>query len=79
MLALLAAIAAAALLVLADSGLRLWSAFGGIKAQRAALSAAKANGRLRSRPVPRMTTRVSYVRNGLAAGARQGAPLRAAA
>lgn len=72
MLALLAAFAAAIALVLADSGLRLWSALGGIKAQRGATR----NPRMelpRRRATARVTTQVSYGRTS------RSAPLRAAA
>jgi hypothetical protein len=75
MLALLIAFAAATALVLADSGLRLWSALGGLKAQRLALASGPLGhqqSRVRS---ARMTTRVSYV----PARPAQPAPRRAAA
>lgn len=59
LIALLIAFAAATGIVLADSGLRMWSAFGGIAAQQ---------GRLRKdlpslrEHTARVTTRVSYAR-----------------
>lgn len=74
MLAMVAAFSAAALLVLADSGLRLWSALGGIETQRRAMSN---DGRFqphpRLRPAARMTTRVSYARPGQVQAAAQRA------
>lgn len=75
-LALLVALAAATLIVLADSGLRLWFALGGIKAQRAAIQSAPIN-RLRGckQSASRMTTWIVYARIGVT----RSAPLRAAA
>lgn len=75
MLALLVALTAATVIVLADSGLRLWFALGGIKAQRAAIQTGAAD-RLRcaTRSSARTTTRFSYARAGATV-----APLRAAA
>ena len=70
LLALLVAGAIATAIVLADSGLRLWSALGGIRRQQAMMRNEGARyGRRVSRPA-RVTTRVSYSRT---------APLRAAA
>lgn len=75
LLALLAGFALATGIVLADSGLRMWSAFGALGAQRV-LVTKTANGHEmptgRARPVARVTTRVSYARTA-------PAPLRAAA
>lgn len=73
MLALLVAFACAAALVLADSALRLWSAMGGLAAQRSAVTGGFADlPQLRSRAA-RVSTRVSY------APAARNAGLRAAA
>lgn len=73
LIALLIAFAAATAIVLADSGLRMWSAFGGIRAQRAMLRNNSGLPALRDRRAARVTTRVSYARTVPAA------PLRAAA
>lgn len=63
LLALLAAIALATGFVLADSGLRLWSALGGIRAARAGycdqILRVPAH---RPRSAARVTTRVSFAR-----------------
>ena len=73
LIALLVAFAAATGIVLADSGLRLWSAFGGIRARQAVLR----NGDgLPAARAARVTTRVSYARPMVRAGS---APRRAAA
>ena len=60
-------------IVLADSGLRVWSALGGIRSQQAMLRDGRIarSGMRMSRPA-RVTTKVSYVR-------AMPAPLRAAA
>ena len=75
LIALLVALAAATGIVLADSGLRMWSAAGGIKAQRAMLSRQPAQvvPALRSQRTARVMTRVSFARTAAVA------PLRAAA
>lgn len=70
LIALLIAIAAATAVVLADSGLRMWSAFGGIRVQQAMLRNISGLPALRDHRAARVTTRVSYART---------APLRAAA
>ena len=75
MLALLIASAAAIGVVLADSGLRLWSAFGGLKAQGLATrNGCIAPSQWRPRPA-RVTMQANFTRSDL----RQRAPLRAAA
>ena len=63
LIALLIAFAAATAIVLADSGLRMWSAFGGIRAQQATLRNNSGLPTLRDQGAVRMTTRVSYARN----------------
>ena len=75
MLTLLVAFAAASALVLADSGLRLCSAIGGIKVRREALLAVQAGTPQRQ---ARVKTRVSYGRQATAKWSRP-APMRAAA
>ena len=70
LIALLIAFAAATAIVLADSGLRMWSAFGGIRVQQAMLRNISGLPALRDDRAARVTTRVSYTRT---------APLRAAA
>ena len=71
LLALLVAGTIATGIVLADSGLRLWSALGGIKGQQAMLRNGPATLPCsRASRHARVTTRVSYAR---------AAPLRAAA
>ena len=78
LLALLVVFTAVTALVLADSGLRLWSALGGIAARKAAM---EWNDGVWSRSAPqpvraaRVTMRVSYARPAL----RMAAPRRAAA
>lgn len=63
MLTLLIAFAAATAIVLADSGLRMWSAVAGIKAQhRAVMGLSTQVPQVRARHAVRMTTRVSYAR-----------------
>lgn len=63
MLALLAAFALAIAVVLADSGLRLWSAVAVIKGQRDAMVRGDIQlPHLRERREARATTRVSYAR-----------------
>ncbi|HEU4820291.1 MAG TPA: hypothetical protein VFS87_03960 [Qipengyuania sp.] len=74
-LALLVAFTAATALVLADSGLRLWSAVGGLKAPRLAVASGDAAMPQPGMRAARMTTRVSYPRSG---SVRSGS-LRAAA
>lgn len=74
MLVLLVALAAATALVLADSGLRLWSAAGGLRQQNEALRRCRVE-LPRMRPAQRVTTQVSYTRTN----SLQSAPLRAAA
>lgn len=71
LLALLVAGTLATGIVLADSGLRLWSALGGIRSRQAMLRnpAASLPGS-RAPRAPRVTTRISFARL---------APLRAAA
>lgn len=72
LIALLVAFTVVAGIVLADSGLRLWSAFGGIRAQQAMLR----NGNGLPARRARMVTRVSYARPVATAAS---APRRAAA
>lgn len=61
--ALFAGFAVATGIVLADSGLRLWSAFGTIRAQQAMLRAGVAVPAARRAQLPaRVTTRVSFAR-----------------
>lgn len=75
LIALLAGSVCVAGLVLADSGLRAWSAFGALGAQRAMLSRTASAAALpiaRARPAARVTTRISYARTA-------PVPLRAAA
>lgn len=65
LLALLAGFALATGIVLADSGLRMWSAFGALGAENAMLTRAgigTATSTARNRPVARVNTRVSYAR-----------------
>lgn len=59
LVAFLVVLVAATGLVLADSGLRMWSAFGGMKAQQAILCE---TSRLPAMRAPQVTTRVSYAR-----------------
>lgn len=75
LIALLVALAAATGIVLADSGLRMWSAAGGIKAQRAMLlrQPARAVPALRNQRAARVTTRVSFARTVTAAPRRAAA------
>jgi hypothetical protein len=73
LIALLIAFAAATAVVLADSGLRMWSAFGGITAQQAMLRNISELPALRDYRAARVTPRVSYARTVPAT------PLRAAA
>lgn len=63
LIALLVAFTVATGIVLADSGLRLWSAVGGLKAQQAIL---RRDGvpEMRVRQTARVMTRVSYARTG---------------
>ena len=76
LLALLAAIATATGIVLADSGLRLMSALGGIRAEQAMVAGGADIPSLRGQRANRVTTRVSYARAAVAAGS---VPRRAAA
>lgn len=76
LLALLAAFALATVFVLADSGLRLWSASQGIETRRGELSR-KAPATPQRLWTARMTTRVSYAR--LNPVELNGQPLRVAA
>lgn len=69
-LTVMIALAAATVLVLADSMLRLSSAVVGLKA-RHALPAKAAS--VRARQTGRLTTRVSYARQGLPASQRAAA------
>lgn len=62
LLALVAAFVAIVGTVLADSGLRLWSAAGGIARQQAALRTAAKLPAARRAPVARVVTRVSYAK-----------------
>lgn len=62
LIALLIAFAAATGIVLADSGLRLWSALGGLKAEHAMLLNAGQVPALRSQRAARVVTRISYAR-----------------
>lgn len=64
LLALVAAFVAIVGTVLADSGLRLWSAAGGIARQKAALRTAAELPTARRAAVARVVTRVSYARMG---------------
>lgn len=74
LLALLFAFAIGTGLVLADSGLRLWSALGAIKAQRGAIPSGWVDAsQPRMREAARMTTRVSYARTVPSQRARQRA------
>lgn len=75
LIALLVALAAATGIVLADSGLRMWSAAGGIKAQRAMLSRqpAQVEPALRGQRAARATTRVNFARTAAAAPRRAAA------
>ena len=72
LIALLVAFTAATAIVLADSGLRLWSAFGVIAAQEAKLR----SGELPALRPARVITRVSYPRSAAMAASP---PRRAAA
>lgn len=73
LIALLVAIAATTGFVLADSGLRMWSAFGGIRAKQGLLRTGGLPTRRASRAVPRVTTRVSYARPAAIAPRRAAA------
>lgn len=75
-LALLTAFAFGTVMVLADSGMRLWSAMGGLKAQHRALSTGQIEAPKRSSHV---TMRISYARSVTALGRVRPAPLRVAA
>ena len=75
LIALLVAFAAATGIVLADSGLRLWSAFGGIAAQQAKLRD-EGLPELRAQRPACVITRVSFARPATMSGV---APRRAAA
>jgi hypothetical protein len=59
LVALLAVVAASTVIVLADSGLRMRSAFAGMRAQQAMLCDASRLPEIRA---PRVTTRVSHAR-----------------
>ena len=73
LLALLIAGTMATGIVLADSGLRMWSALGGIRSQQAMLrQGSTGQPALRAARTARVTTRVSYARSA-------PAPLRAVA
>lgn len=76
LIALLIAFAAATGIVLADSGLRMWSAFGEIGAQQAKPRGGFALPATRGRRAARITTRVSFARAAVSMGP---APRRAAA
>lgn len=74
--ALLVTFAVATAIILADSGLRMWSAAGGIAAQRPVVMRGDAClPHRRNGLAARVTMRVSYARKGSA----QREPLRAAA
>lgn len=76
MLGLMVALTAATVIVLVDSGLRLWFALGGIKAQHAAIRTGAADRlQLSMRAATRHTMRVSFARSRVMPGAQ----LRAAA
>lgn len=62
LIALLAAFAAATGIVLADSGLRLWSAFGGMAARQAAVRDVRDVPELHGQRPARVITRISYAR-----------------
>lgn len=63
LLVLMVACALVTGLVLADNGLRWWSAFSELNRRQATLPSSYAPGRAESRIArPRVTTRVSYVR-----------------
>ena len=66
LLALLAAVVVATGIVLADSGLRIWSAFGGIPRQKAALRHNASLPLHRKLTTARVTTAISYGRTGAA-------------
>ena len=74
--ALLIAFAVATAIVLADSGLRMWSALGGLRAEAAMLHGGRELPARRAERSARVTTRVSYARP---ATAPRSAPRRAAA
>ena len=73
LIALLVAFAAATAIVLADSGLRLWSAFGGIGAQQALLRRGAGLPAARVPCAARVVTRVSYARPATIAPQRAAA------
>jgi hypothetical protein len=62
LIALLIAFAAATVLVLADSGLRMWSAMGGVKSRQAAMRDVRDISARRVSRAARVVTRVSYAR-----------------
>lgn len=62
LVALLVALTAATGIVLADSGLRMWSAVGALKAQQIAMRSDSGLPALRGERSARVTTRVSYAR-----------------
>jgi hypothetical protein len=64
--ALMVAFAAAAAVVLADSGLRLWSAFAGISAEQAGLRRGSVSAGQRT---ARVVTRIGYARSGFSEAA----------
>lgn len=74
LIALLIAFAVATGVVLADSGLRLWSALGGLERELAMRSGRELPA-WRSQPLASVTTRVSYSRQAVPVSA----PWRAAA
>lgn len=69
LIALLLALTLVTSVVLADSGLRMWSAFGAVKAQRLVAELP----RLPAQRPARVTTRVSFTRTGLSAPQRAAA------
>ena len=76
LLALLVAFAAMTGIVLADSGLRMWSALGGIRAQQAMLRGDRGDAGMRPRCNLSVTFRTGHARPVARAGS---APLRAVA
>ena len=66
LIVLLVALAAATGIVLADSGLRMRSALGGLRTQQARLRKGPALPVLRIERAPRVVTRVSYARPAVA-------------
>ncbi|WP_133364929.1 hypothetical protein [Qipengyuania sediminis] len=62
MLLLLVTVTGFALLVLADSGVRMWHAFNKLRAGNSRLAVWPASGAMRQTAPARVTTRVSYAR-----------------